>query len=115
MIEDVPQGKPLRLLVQPILGVSRRCKTEEMRTCKKSVLLILAHIPIRSEEHPSELQSLMRISYAVFCLKQKIHIAYAHLPDKSITTTTLMQLRYSSMNSSTRKKKYMWSLKTVKI
>src|SRR3546814_7937466 len=46
MIEDVPQGKPLRLLVQPILGVSRRCKTEEMRTCKKSVLLILTHIPI---------------------------------------------------------------------
>src|SRR3546814_3159460 len=28
---------------------------------------------IRSEEHTSELQSLMRISYAVFCLKKKIH------------------------------------------
>src|SRR3546814_5558179 len=28
---------------------------------------------IRSEEHTSELQSLMRISYAVFCLKQKTH------------------------------------------
>src|SRR3546814_9309763 len=27
--------------------------------------------PARSEEHTSELQSLMRISYAVFCLKQK--------------------------------------------
>src|SRR3546814_3310900 len=27
---------------------------------------------VRSEEHTSELQSLMRISYAVFCLKQKI-------------------------------------------
>src|SRR3546814_6439841 len=27
--------------------------------------------PSRSEEHTSELQSLMRISYAVFCLKQK--------------------------------------------
>src|SRR3546814_9653588 len=26
---------------------------------------------LRSEEHPSELQSLMRISYAVFCLKTK--------------------------------------------
>src|SRR3546814_8342146 len=26
----------------------------------------------RSDEHPSALQSLMRISYAVFCLKQKI-------------------------------------------
>src|SRR3546814_7731447 len=29
-------------------------------------------ISTRSEEHTSELQSLMRISYAVFCLKQKI-------------------------------------------
>src|SRR3546814_5930461 len=28
----------------------------------------------RSEEHTSELQSLMRISYAVFCLKKKIYI-----------------------------------------
>src|SRR3546814_9764165 len=28
-------------------------------------------IPARSEEHTSELQSLMRISYAVFCLKNK--------------------------------------------
>src|SRR3546814_8198852 len=28
-------------------------------------------IPSRSEEHTSELQSLMRISYAVFCLKKK--------------------------------------------
>src|SRR3546814_6184351 len=27
----------------------------------------------RSEEHTCELQSLMRISYAVFCLKKKIH------------------------------------------
>src|SRR3546814_2247820 len=27
----------------------------------------------RSEEHTSELQSLMRISYAVFCLKKQIH------------------------------------------
>src|SRR3546814_10053098 len=31
----------------------------------------LATCPRRSEEHTSELQSLMRISYAVFCLKQK--------------------------------------------
>src|SRR3546814_5226211 len=29
---------------------------------------------IRSEEHTSELQSLMRISYAVFCLKKKTYI-----------------------------------------
>src|SRR3546814_3086087 len=30
----------------------------------------------RSEEHTSELQSLMRISYAVFCLKNKINSYY---------------------------------------
>src|SRR3546814_7629897 len=32
----------------------------------------------RSEEHTSELQSLMRISYAVFCLKKKKHINKHH-------------------------------------
>src|SRR3546814_4695776 len=31
----------------------------------------LLHLPHRSDEHTSELQSLMRISYAVFCLKKK--------------------------------------------
>src|SRR3546814_6105573 len=30
-----------------------------------------ARFGVRSEEHTSELQSLMRISYAVFCLKKK--------------------------------------------
>src|SRR3546814_6749662 len=35
----------------------------------------------RSEEHTSELQSLMRISYAVFCLKKKK--AYRHTSDGS--------------------------------
>src|SRR3546814_2408283 len=34
-------------------------------------LTISASNPFRSEEHTSELQSLMRISYAVFCLKKK--------------------------------------------
>src|SRR3546814_9456133 len=33
--------------------------------------LVIAWIAYRSEEHTSELQSLMRISYAVFCLKKK--------------------------------------------
>src|SRR3546814_6113205 len=39
------------------------------------IAAVLAHgpgfTPERSEEHTSELQSLMRISYAVFCLKKK--------------------------------------------
>src|SRR3546814_11117321 len=42
----------------------------------------------RSEEHTSELQSLMRISYAVFCLKKKIkqkQKAYTHKLNRDIT------------------------------
>src|SRR3546814_5063789 len=35
--------------------------------------LLAAEFAVRSEEHTSELQSLMRISYAVFCLTKKTH------------------------------------------
>src|SRR3546814_9300501 len=38
----------------------------------EGVLRLLIFLGIRSEEHTSELQSLMRTSYAVFCLKKKI-------------------------------------------
>src|SRR3546814_687240 len=42
-------------------------------------------LPVRSEEHTSELQSLMRISYAVFCLNKKnittTHHDHYSLPD----------------------------------
>src|SRR3546814_9724920 len=44
-------------------------------TCGLAALFELKNLPqrcCRSEEHTSELQSLMRISYAVFCLKNKI-------------------------------------------
>src|SRR3546814_9929393 len=41
----------------------------------------------RSEEHTSELQSLMRISYAVFCLKKKTE-------NKNTTTETKLNTRY---------------------
>src|SRR3546814_5180840 len=37
----------------------------------------------RSEDHPSELQSLMRNSYAVFCLQQQISAYHRHLHSTS--------------------------------
>src|SRR3546814_2691540 len=50
-------------------------KARRQKTTKRPVLAMLDCIrprhPHRSEEHTSELQSLMRISYAVFCLKKK--------------------------------------------
>src|SRR3546814_7943550 len=44
---------------------------------------------VRSEEHTSELQSLMRISYAVFCLKKKnITITTLNITDSSCSNIT---------------------------
>src|SRR3546814_6865930 len=43
--------------------------------------------PCRSEEHTSELQSLMRISYAVFCLKKKTTRNKTHKKYKLAQTT----------------------------
>src|SRR3546814_2397006 len=64
----------------PIEGREARCSPSIRQACL-ALLVLSAHIPIRqaaeeqshfrSEEHTSELQSLMRISYAVFCLKKK--------------------------------------------
>src|SRR3546814_8459495 len=43
---------------------------------------------LRSEEHTSELQSLMRISYAVFCLKKKQYMTIKIHKRKTNTTYT---------------------------
>src|SRR3546814_5233501 len=60
--------EPFRLssLFEPLLG--RRAHGPV-----GSAIDILCLYALRSEEHTSELQSLMRISYAVFCLKKKTH------------------------------------------
>src|SRR3546814_5906777 len=50
---------------------------------------------VRSEEHTSELQSLMRISYAVFCLKKK-----------NKTTTKTNYTSYLNNTTSTKRKIY---------
>src|SRR3546814_1592389 len=44
---------------------------EQLRTMDYAPSFQMGHERARSEEHTSELQSLMRISYAVFCLKKK--------------------------------------------
>src|SRR3546814_1945411 len=49
---------------------------------------------LRSEEHTSELQSLMRISYAVFCLKKKTYNIRRH----TTYITTLMTIKTCNTN-----------------
>src|SRR3546814_9527572 len=48
----------------------------------------------RSEEHTSELKSLMRISYAVFCLKQKQKTKNNHIYSNHTKTTKVRQNTY---------------------
>src|SRR3546814_2486205 len=52
----------------------------------------------RSEEHTSELQSLMRISYAVFCLKKKKNTHRRNVITE-IKTHTLITIKYTQYDS----------------
>src|SRR3546814_7704821 len=76
---SMPTGTFLFLLPQ---GLRRRwCAETWARFCNGQLLNLRVYVCVcplwlqvenqRSEEHTSELQSLMRISYAVFCLKKK--------------------------------------------
>src|SRR3546814_7345890 len=59
------------LVTSPRSGLNQR-RAQERQIGGSSLCDIPGEIvPVRSEEHTSELQSLMRISYAVFCLKKK--------------------------------------------
>src|SRR3546814_3059945 len=55
----------------PAVGSGDKAATKRAKTELQQDLHALAPDDARSEEHTSELQSLMRISYAVFCLNKK--------------------------------------------
>src|SRR3546814_4153200 len=61
-------------LDNPLTGTYAATGKNELNGCELAVEQINAK---RSEEHTSELQSLMRISYAVFCLKKTITTHYS--------------------------------------
>src|SRR3546814_4601755 len=60
---------------EPAKAPKRDLRLETLAGVLKGEILVHIH---RSEEHTSELQSLMRISYAVFCLKKK-KTQHAHI------------------------------------
>src|SRR3546814_4139467 len=63
---------PRSLVADPGVARDRLCHPAGVEA-RRQVRQLVDHNVRRSEEHTSELQSLMRISYAVFCLKQKYH------------------------------------------
>src|SRR3546814_6716622 len=58
-------------LLQFARGLAEEPCVIEQRLFERRVVCLFRRGAQRSEEHTSELQSLMRISYAVFCLKKK--------------------------------------------
>src|SRR3546814_1128440 len=72
-----------------ILGVCAHGSVSRCRSGRKSV-----NGP-RSEEHTSELQSLMRISYAVFCLKKKKRVMRAQRQESHRKRANNRTRRYS--------------------
>src|SRR3546814_7949703 len=66
--------EPARITARQI-EAARRAMTRQMKRAGRVWIRVFPDVPVskkpRSEEHTSELQSLMRISYAVFCLKKK--------------------------------------------
>src|SRR3546814_1560107 len=76
----MPQDTPTReSLWRAVLHISELQHGYDARYPAVTPLDVLHYMvrepanPSRSEEHTSELQSLMRISYAVFCLKKKTY------------------------------------------
>src|SRR3546814_8728591 len=68
---------------QPVVAVNRLWLVAESRSIERREQKVARAVAgedaagaVRSEEHTSELQSLMRISYAAFCLKKKIEPSY---------------------------------------
>src|SRR3546814_5168725 len=73
-------GRHGRPAVEPVTKFEFRCHDDDRRhrrhvECAKQSRIdadaAVSILVVRSEEHTSELQSLMRISYAVFCLNTK--------------------------------------------
>src|SRR3546814_4264415 len=65
------EAVPMFQRPRPPLMERRRRRDEELRLrLRQRLPRIHAVTGVRSEEHTSKLQSLMRISYAVFCLKK---------------------------------------------
>src|SRR3546814_7715625 len=71
LLELVPRGITLDIVIGDRDRIDAR-RHHAVDAAEHGILLVEhARPPCRSEEHTSELQSLMRISYAVFCLKKK--------------------------------------------
>src|SRR3546814_3065080 len=83
LIARMTRASAIEVLQEDYVRTAYAKGQNELVILVRHVLANCAVPIVRSEEHTSELQSLMRISYAVFCLKKKkttCHIQRSQLP-----------------------------------
>src|SRR3546814_9118124 len=73
-----PDLNPIEQMFAKLKHLLRKAAEQTTENTWKRIGSLLDTFSPRSEEHTSELQSLMRISYAVFCLKKKKNTDRAH-------------------------------------
>src|SRR3546814_8426165 len=70
-----PEAELAKLLEGRVAGEPQKCiplsTARSSQIIDKTAIVYKVGSTLRSEEHTSEIQSLMRISYAVFCLKKQ--------------------------------------------
>src|SRR3546814_6998300 len=104
----IEQHRQRRIADRPALHLVHRIIDEEQRLAvaddeDRHALFVLeadlAGLLERSEEHTSELQSLMRISYAVFCLKKKKKYHKPTYQKTRIQTQKTKNIKYKNTTS----------------
>src|SRR3546814_5292084 len=86
--------------VAHLVSKTKKLRSETVSMGRGRALYLRGYEVMRSEEHTSELQSLMRISYAVFSLKKKISHHHSHI--NTITSISTINAHSCEMSISSR-------------
>src|SRR3546814_9001416 len=100
-------GRSLRAGAASATQAPDTARTLPLQAGDRATALRLRQRAIRSEEHTSELQSLMRISYAVLCLKKKKNQIHTISTLKENTRTYTYNIRTINNNDITQKQTLM--------
>src|SRR3546814_4135404 len=91
MFQDPRGSLSPRLAVRQLITEPYRIHDLKRRDLDAECRRLLGLVGLRSEEHTTELQSLMRTSYAVFCVNKKTATMHAHAAEYLVRSATGME------------------------